>query len=138
MINDSFIYETTSPELLFINHTLHKISLSLVLCIFSYIIDCNLQLYVPIIVADPVEGHVSVQGCVDVTLAIQDYTVWMVSLHTHTHTHTSEICRLPIVYPCVVFLAIREDGVQIFATIRIFAKVVFCDLECCLFSLYKL
>lgn len=36
-----------------------------------------ISLYVPMIVADSVEGHVSVQGCVGVTLAIQEHTVWM-------------------------------------------------------------
>lgn len=39
-----------------------------------------LQLYVLMNVADPVEGHVSVQGCVGVTLAIQEHTASMVSL----------------------------------------------------------
>lgn len=82
MIKDSFIYDSTSPELLFVNHTLRKILLSLVLCIFSYTVDWNLQRYVPMIVVDQ-EGHVSVQGCVDVTLATQEHTAWMVSLHTH-------------------------------------------------------
>lgn len=40
-------------------------------------IETVLSLYVPIIVADPVEGHVSVQGCVGVTLATQENTAWM-------------------------------------------------------------
>lgn len=39
-----------------------------------------LQLYVLMIVADPVEGHASVQGCVGVTLAIKEHTASMVSL----------------------------------------------------------
>lgn len=39
-------------------------------------IECAISLYVPMIVAESVEGHVSVQGCVSVTLAIQEHTAW--------------------------------------------------------------
>lgn len=42
--------------------------------------DYLLQLYVPMIAGGPVEGHVSVQGCVGVTLAIQGHTAWKVRL----------------------------------------------------------
>lgn len=34
-----------------------------------------ISLYVPMTVADPVEGHVPIQECVGVTLAIQENTV---------------------------------------------------------------
>lgn len=40
-------------------------------------------------VADPVEGHVPIQECVGVTLAIQENTVPPVSQSTYYNMHTN-------------------------------------------------
>lgn len=58
--------------------TINHIS-GIILFDFVFFIKYSLQLHVPMIVADPLEELVRIQGCVGVTLAIQEHTAWMVS-----------------------------------------------------------
>lgn len=78
----------TINALLFL-FTINHIS-GIILLVFFFI-KYSLQLHVPIIVADPLEELVRVQGCVGVTLAIQEHTAWMVSLCSQILTKVNSV-----------------------------------------------